>query len=233
MAFKQFEDGNIGYDKVQRLFIPQPSGATEWVLITWPCKYFIPSTISGSNYDNETGAINQAKLKENLNLAITAYISRVNGCPCGDTNIQLFQGSDSSHLQDISSSLDTFLKGSKKQKEELRNQQPELYERFQRVWDVRNRHMVRKLPLSYLFFHKCCFERDCPHPVCQSQNPAPLRWYPGGPTVHYLPFPFPDPQRPWGGRCTTCKDFCCGHYISKLVDITNPQEVKPLCRHHQ
>jgi hypothetical protein len=188
---------------------------------------FIPSTMAGCNLDPETGNIDQAKLKENLNLAITAYVSRVNGCPCGDTNIQLFRGSDSSHLQEISSSLDTFLKGSRKQKEALQYQQPELHTHFQRVWDVRNRHMIKNLP-TYLFYLKCCFKEDCPHPVCQSGEFVTLRWYSGGPTIDFLPFPFPDPKRPHGGSCDTCKSFCCGHYITKLVNITNPQDVKTI-----
>lgn len=188
---------------------------------------FIPSTMAGCNIDPETGNIDQAKLKENLNLAITAYVSRVSGCSCGDTTIQLFRGSNSDHLQTMSSSLDTFLKGSKKQKEALQYQQPEVYGHFQKVWDIRNRHMVKNLP-PYLFFLKCCFERDCPHPVCQSGESVALRWYPGGPTVDFLPFPFPDPKRSYGGSCDTCKSFCCGHYITKLINITNPQEVKSI-----
>ena len=88
--------------------------------------------------------------------------------------------------------------------------------------------MVRNLPTSYLFFLKCCFEKECPHPVCQSGQSTILAWYPGGPTVNYLPFPFPDPQRPHGGICSTCKDFCCGHYITKLVDTTKLDQVKSI-----
>lgn len=189
---------------------------------------FIPSTLAGSNLDSESGNVNEEKLKENLNLAITAYISRVSGCPCGDSDIKLYRGSDSTALQSVTSYLDTLLKGSKKQKELLQNQQPELYNRFQKVWDVRNRHMVQNLPTSYLFFLKCCFEKECPHPVCQSGQSTVLAWYPGGPTVNYLPFPFPDPQRPHGGICSTCKDFCCGHYITKLVDTTKLDQVKSI-----
>lgn len=52
---------------------------------------FIPSTLSGPNINEETGQIYEAKLRENLSLAITAYISRVNGSPCGDTNIKLYK----------------------------------------------------------------------------------------------------------------------------------------------
>ena len=56
---------------------------------------FIPSTLAGSYTDPNTGAVNMPVLKENLSRAITAYISRVNGCPCGDTTIQLYRGADS------------------------------------------------------------------------------------------------------------------------------------------
>ena len=59
---------------------------------------FIPSTINGSCYDEETGTIDQSKLRENLELAIAAYISRVDGCPCGDSNM-LFRGCDSQENQ--------------------------------------------------------------------------------------------------------------------------------------
>lgn len=49
--------------------------------------------------DPDTGAIDKEKLKENMSLAVDAYISRVNGCPCGDTEIQLYHGPDSSEQQ--------------------------------------------------------------------------------------------------------------------------------------
>ena len=48
---------------------------------------FIPSTLAGSCIDNDNGGIDESKLKENLELAITAYISRTNGCPCGGGTI--------------------------------------------------------------------------------------------------------------------------------------------------
>ena len=60
--------------------------------------------------------MNEYKLKENLALAINAYISWVDGCPCGDTVIRLYEGSDSEFYQNISSSLEVFLKGSVKSK---------------------------------------------------------------------------------------------------------------------
>ena len=47
---------------------------------------FIPSTLGGSCTDPNTGRLNKDKLVENLELAISAYSSRVDGSPCGETN---------------------------------------------------------------------------------------------------------------------------------------------------
>ena len=56
---------------------------------------FIPSTLGGSCIDKSTGVVDQEKLKHNLELAISAYISRVNGCKCGDTVVNLYEGDKS------------------------------------------------------------------------------------------------------------------------------------------
>ena len=100
--------------------------------------------------------MDQTKLKENLNLAITAYISRVDGCSCGETNIKLVRGSNLDAIQEVNKHLLTYLKGSKKSKDALKAEMPALYKHFDEVWNVRNRHMVRDLPQSYIFFFKCC-----------------------------------------------------------------------------
>ena len=104
---------------------------------------FIPSTLNGSCMDQTTGSVDQEKLKQNLNLAISAYISRVDGCACGNGTIKLFRGSDSIEFQAISGHLDIFLKGSKKQREELCTQHPDVFEQFSKVWNVRKKHMVK------------------------------------------------------------------------------------------
>lgn len=101
---------------------------------------FIPSTMAGSCIDRDTGHINQDKLKENLNLAISAYISRVDGCPCGGTTIKLTKGCDSQCYQEMQKDLDVFLKGSKKQEQLLEQEKPEIFASFKKVWSVRNRH---------------------------------------------------------------------------------------------
>lgn len=74
---------------------------------------FIPSTMRGSCFDEETGTIDQAKLRESLEMAISAYVSRVDGCPCGDSSIKLFRGNDSQENQIKNEELSIFLKGSK------------------------------------------------------------------------------------------------------------------------
>ena len=191
---------------------------------------FIPSTLGGSCLDPDTGGIDQQKLKENLHLAITAYISRVDGCPCGETTIKLLQGSDSQSYQEIQKNLDVFLKGSKKQKKVLGQEQPELYAKFRNVWSVRNQHMVVGLPSSYIFFLRCCFKPGCVHPLCQlGPQHAVHSWYPGGPSLDYLPFPFPDPSRPWGDpACAVCQGFCSGHHTNKMINVTDTSALKSL-----
>ena len=180
---------------------------------------FIPSTLCGSCIDLETGIVDNTKLAENMNLAIDAYISRVNLSPCGDTVIQLYHGADSKEDQEIRKKLLIFLKGSSSNKKSLRSQDPELYANFQLVWNLRAAHMVKSLP-SCIFLLICCYQNDCPHSRCQVGYPQnPLTWYPGGPSLYLLPLPFPDPERPWGNTCERCKAACSGHYVTKLIDV--------------
>ena len=44
-------------------------------------------------------------------------------------------------------------------------------------------------------------------------------WFPNGPPLSYLPFPVPDPNKPWGGPCTQCKDECCGHFLKPQLAL--------------
>ena len=188
---------------------------------------FIPSTLGGSCTDPNTGRLNKDKLVENLELAISAYISRVDGCPCGETNIKLFRGSDSTRYQKINDSLRIFLKGSKKLKQSLQLKDPELFSHFEQVWEVRNRHMVKGLPASYVFYLRCCYQTDCIHPRCSSGENTLSNWYPDGPALKYLPLPIPDPQRPWGNpSCNDCKGICNGHYITELINTTNAEDLR-------
>jgi hypothetical protein len=190
---------------------------------------FIPSTLAGPCTDPDSGNISASRLQKNLELAITAYISRVNGCPCGDGKINLYRGSNSESFQNISDSLEIFLKGSKKKREDLRHNVPKLYEEFKKIWDIRNDHMVSGLPESYVFFLKCCYKPDCKHPVCVSQIRKELTWFPGGPSISKLPFPSPDPVRPWGSTtCNSCKEFCPGHYHNTFIDTSSEDSLKKI-----
>ena len=190
---------------------------------------FIPSTLAGSNLD-QSGSINREKLHENLQLAINAYISRCDGCHCGRTTIHLFKGNESPDFHEIREDLLVFLKGSKKNKEALKQRCPNLYTEFQKVWDVRTRHMVKGLPSQYIFMLMCCFEPTCPHPMCQAGHPeVPYTWYPGSPLVTHLPLPVPDPERPWGWLCVkVAKGFCSGHYKAPTyVNVTDQEVAQP------
>ena len=175
---------------------------------------FIPSTLAGSCTNPETGAIDQERVNKNMDLAITAYINRVDGCPCGDAKISLFKGANSQKWQEKRKKLLVFLKGSKKQKQALLQEDSDLYFHFENIWKIRNSHMIQGLPCQYIFFLYCCYREDCIHPICQAGKPAsPARWYPGGPPLTHLPLPIPDESRPWGGEsCKSCKSFCAGHF---------------------
>ncbi len=59
---------------------------------------FISSTLGGSCMDGIKP--NKDKYRENMDLATEVYMNRVNGCPCGETNIHLFKGADSTTDQE-------------------------------------------------------------------------------------------------------------------------------------
>ena len=70
----------------------------------------------------------------------------------------------------------------------------------------------------------CCGNSDCCRPACSSIEELPL-WFPGGPSVQYLPVC--DPERPWGNKaCKTCKGECFGHYLL-------PEQAVKLSKHHK
>ena len=190
---------------------------------------FIPSTLNGSVYNPETGALDMERVKTNLELATDVYIKCVDGCPCGKTVIHLYRGANSSHLQEKRNDLTIFLKGSKKKKEQLKKEKPELYEYFNKIWDVQHRHEVPGLPPQYLYLLVCCFDQSCPHPLCQLEcEGLSMVWYPL--RVDSLPLPIPDPMQPWGNALRKkCTGFCAGHFLkpeealrSDLAPMTQP-----------
>ena len=60
---------------------------------------FVPSTLGGSAYSEETGLIDMEQVRKNLDLAASMYIERVQTCPFGETVIRLYKGADSSAFQ--------------------------------------------------------------------------------------------------------------------------------------
>ena len=62
---------------------------------------FIPSTLSGSCLDSQSGNVDEAKLKQNLSDAIDVYLSRVNKWLCADTVIHLYKGTDTAEKQKL------------------------------------------------------------------------------------------------------------------------------------
>lgn len=184
---------------------------------------FIPSTLGGSVYNDKTGQMDIEKVKKNLDMAASVYIERVNNCPFGETVIQLHKGADSHKYQSQRPHLMMYLKGSRKMKDQLQSEQPELFAYFEQVAEVKRRHQVSGLPSQYLFHLVCCFKSGCPHPVCGIGKRECIQWFDNGPPVTSVPLPTPDPSRPWGGSgCSKCNGFCAGHYMM-------PQETISAC----
>ena len=182
---------------------------------------FIPSNLNGTCFD-ESGKVSKVKLKANMDSATEVYTSRVNGAPCGDGEIKLLKGVDSSKKQEMREHVVKYIKSSMKKRLQLVRTCPDPYLHIQNVWQIRDAHTVSKLPTQYLFVLQCCHKSDCPHPLC-GQAPKETHWYPGGPTLDYIPLPTPDPERPWGSsNCTKCTNFCSGHYLSPKEALTSP-----------
>lgn len=86
---------------------------------------------------------------------------------------------------------------------------------FQRVWEVRNRHMMSGLPSQYIFMLVCCYQPGCHHALCKKKSRlvSPPTWYHGGPPVTKLPPPKVDPH---------------SHYICGLVDVTDKRALSSI-----
>ena len=185
---------------------------------------FIPSTLSGSCLDSKTGKVDSDRFKRNMRLATEVYINRVNQCPCGEGNISLFEGADSTKFQELRSVVIKFLKGSKQQKAALKQSNPDTYSYVENVWNVRNSHMVSNYPTQYVFQLICCYQPTCIHHFCRTGNFKDLpKWFLGGPNVSYIPMPIPDPARQWGSiNCPKCTGKCYGHFLEPNIAMLSP-----------
>ena len=129
---------------------------------------FIPSTLCGEPYD-EDGQFDDSRHRENMEAALQQYIARVlHGVPtpCMGTTISLHRGVGSHDLLERRKRLLVFLKGSARDRAELKKTDPEEYEYFAKVWQVRQNHMDNTLPINYVYLLRCCGKENCPHPLC-------------------------------------------------------------------
>jgi len=52
-----------------------------------------------------------------------------------------------------------YLKGTKAQKERLMQEHREVNDNIERIWTIRNDHMVHNLPTQYAFVLVCCYSQ--------------------------------------------------------------------------
>ena len=183
---------------------------------------FIPSALNGSCIIS--GKVNDEILCKNLDSAIDVYLSRVDKSPCAKTVIHLIKGANSDDEQKEREIVIKYLKGKAEDKKQAKLLYPDLYQKVESIWQLRQRHMVKGLPVQYVFYLRCCFNPECIHPVCRSGASVDDLWYPNGPSLDFFPSPTPDPERPFGNlNCKDCDGFCAGHYLKpdKIVNSVN------------
>ena len=130
---------------------------------------FIPSTLRG-DWISENGEFSDIKYKENMEAALNQYILRVDQTPCMNTNIHLFEGQKQDSILERRKKLITFLRGSKREIQKLKNESPEMLSYFESIWKVRSNHSVETIANQYIFFLRCCGKEDCPHPYCRGMK---------------------------------------------------------------
>ena len=86
-----------------------------------------------------------------------------------NTTIKLVSGCDNNPKLLRRSKLLTFLRGTKKARDELKESDPELFTYFQMIWAVKERHTDKTLPPNYIFLLRCCGGANCPHPLCKGE----------------------------------------------------------------
>ena len=77
-----------------------------------------------------------------------------------------------------------FLKGSKKMKSTLKKTKPNDYSYFEKIWDLRNRHMVKGLPEQYVFFSTYLVMKLTVFILCVNEEGLMLKWR-GSRVVHH------------------------------------------------
>ncbi|CAB3997220.1 Hypothetical predicted protein [Paramuricea clavata] len=111
----------------------------------------VPMTLNGLNCD-ESGKTDNVKLKKNISDAINVHNSRVDQASCGDTEINLFRGSDSKANQILDMHVKSFLSGTKTDKDKLKLEHPKVYKEIKLIWDIQNAHVNTSVPQRAIFF---------------------------------------------------------------------------------
>ena len=108
-----------------------------------------------------------------------------------------------------------------------------MYAKIKRIWELKERHVNKNVPIKYVFSLMCCYQRNCIHPLCKKGKPevSPSRFL-NGPPLSYFPLPTKDPLRSFGqDNCSKCPSKCMGHYLklNLLIDAAiKGQELPPL-----
>ena len=155
------------------------------------------------------------------------YVSRVQGAPCEEAKVQLYKNADGPEAKKLLNRrqmLLTFLSGKSTEKESLKRNYPAMYKYFQQVWKVHPSHKLPNLSNKYFLVLALCFQPGCPDSLCMAGDKEQSCWYEGGPLLTYFPLPVPDPAKPWGGDCSSCKGQCPGHYMKPQQALRHVQE---------
>lgn len=71
--------------------------------------------------------------------------------------------------------------------------------------------------------------QNCFHPVESDFVP---KWFLGGPSFNFFPYPVIDCLRPWGSECNSCGGQCSGHYVTDVTRLlqmyTNGKAIRAL-----
>ena len=176
-----------------------------------------------------TGEIDVAMMKKNMNEAIKVYIERVNNTPSMGTTIKLYPGVEQSSFHNRRNDLLIFLKGTQEKKAALKKEKPALFAHFEKVWMLRDSHMVSSsIPSKYAFVLKCCGSSDCIHPACTGK-PIDVKWFDNGPSIGtIMPTPVVESKSGVNEICGKCsKKECAGHYQSSIPNLNDLHALVP------
>ena len=89
---------------------------------------------------------------------------------------------------------------------------PVLWAHFERVWSVREAHLVTSsMPSKYCFLLKCCGAASCHHPRCKDGK-SDFKCFENGPSIDdALPIPVVN-REPCSRNCNNC----FGHYVQEI-----------------